>query len=267
MGGILSGRLIRFASTASALARRCRKSSPASGPWGAAAAVGEGGCEVACEGGCEGGCKGCFGNRFLRESEKRRSRPGALWGVDGPVPLSVRRVTGALLGRARLCASFFLWDDGGRLGGITQPARVKWLRPENRKRVRRAVHACVKLAVSVAKLAELTRNIPVPRVCVPAPPGVFIPILTRTRTLTISYRNNINFTGGAGTLNAGSQTDENSTTRPAPGPSVQRIKRLKSRSPECTETATAGSPSRRPTIHAHHDCPPLAPFTQPRALY
>ena len=139
-GGILSGRLIRFASTASALARRCRKSSPASGPWGAAAAVGEGGCEGACEGGCEAGCKGCFGNRFLSESEKRRSRPGALWGVDAPVPLSVRRVTGALLGRARLCASFFLWDDGGRLGGITRPARVKWLRPENRKRVRRAVH-------------------------------------------------------------------------------------------------------------------------------
>jgi hypothetical protein len=150
VGGILSGRLIRFASTASALARRCRKSSPASGPWGAAAAVGEGGCEGACEGGCEAGCKGCFGNRFLSESEKRRSRPGALWGVDAPVPLSVRRVTGALLGRARLCASFFLWDDGGRLGGITRPARVKWLRPENRKRVRRAVHtqwvrACVKL--------------------------------------------------------------------------------------------------------------------------
>ena len=140
MGGILSGRLIRFASTASALARRCRKSSPASGPWGAAAAVGEGGCEGACEGGCEASCKGCFGNRFLSESEKRRSRPGALWGVDAPVPLSVRRVTGALLGRARLCASFFLWDDGGRLGGITRPARVKWLRPENRKRVRRAVH-------------------------------------------------------------------------------------------------------------------------------
>jgi len=148
-GGILSGRLIRFASTASALARRCRKSSPASGPWGAAAAVGEGGCEGACEGGCEAGCKGCFGNRFLSESEKRRSRPGALWGVDAPVPLSVRRVTGALLGRARLCASFFLWDDGGRLGGITRPARVKWLRPENRKRVRArrplcCVTACVK---------------------------------------------------------------------------------------------------------------------------
>jgi hypothetical protein len=199
VGGILSGRLIRFASTASALARRCRKSSPASGPWGAAAAVGEGGCEGACEGGCEAGCKGCFGNRFLSESEKRRSRPGALWGVDEPVPLSVRRVTGALLGRARLCASFFLWDDGGRLGGITRPARVKWLRPENRKRVRRAVHtqwvrACVKLE------RRQTRE------------------LTST---SATYRyHKTRSKGGAGAHTVHIQMNKNGT-----GPGVQRLKR------------------------------------------
>ena len=154
VGGILSGRLIRFASTASALARRCRKSSPASGPWGAAAfgeggreGGREGGCEGGSEGGseggCEGGCEGCFENKFLSESEKRRSRPGALWDADAPGPLSIRRVTGALLGRARLCTSFFRWDDEGR--GIIRPVRVvrgryEWRQPENRQRlVRRAV--------------------------------------------------------------------------------------------------------------------------------